>query len=183
VPRVTLVRHGEASAGWGDDPDPGLSELGARQAAAVAEALAPLGPQAVLTSPLRRCRETAAPLAARWGVEPVVTHPVAEIPSPPGVGLDERSAWLLSLSDRRWSDADPATRQWCAEVVAAVTGLGEDTVVFSHFVAINVVLGAALGDDRVFVARLANCSRTIVDVVDGRLVLVEVGAEADSRIG
>jgi broad specificity phosphatase PhoE len=183
VPRLILVRHGEASAAWGDDPDPGLSDVGRAQASAVADALAPLGPLAIQTSPLRRCRETAAPLAARWGTEPVISTAVAEIPSPPGVALAERSAWLLSLGDRTWSDADADTARWRAEAVAAVRDLPGDTVVFTHFVAINVLVGAATGDERVFVARFANCSRTIIDVTDGRLQVAELGAEADSTIG
>jgi len=29
---IILIRHGEASASWGDDPDPGLSQLGENQA-------------------------------------------------------------------------------------------------------------------------------------------------------
>jgi broad specificity phosphatase PhoE len=180
---VILVRHGEASAAWGDDPDPGLSELGARQAVAVADALAGTGPLAVVTSPLRRCRQTAAPLAARWGVEPVVDPAVAEIPSPPGVDVAQRPTWLLSLADGTWGDADPTTRRWRDDVVDALVARPVDTVVFSHFVAINVAVGAATGDDRVFVARLANCSRTVLDVVGGRLHLVELGEVADSRIG
>lgn len=149
----------------------------------MADDLAPLGPLAVFTSPLRRCRETAAPLAERWSTTPVVNAAVAEIPSPPDVGMAERSAWLLSLAERRWTDADAATQGWRGDVVAAIRQLRDDAVIFSHFVAINVVLGAALGDDRVFVARFANCSRTVLDVVGDRLEVVEIGTEEDSHIG
>jgi broad specificity phosphatase PhoE len=57
-----LVRHGQAAASWGEDPDPGLNALGhgqaARMAAALA-ALAALGPMPIMISPLRRTRETA----------------------------------------------------------------------------------------------------------------------------
>ncbi len=65
MPRITMVRHGQAAAGFSDDLDPGLSALGREQADAAAAALAPIGPQPIIASPLRRCRETAAPLAAR----------------------------------------------------------------------------------------------------------------------
>ncbi|MEY2459529.1 MAG: hypothetical protein QOG30_1359, partial [Acidimicrobiaceae bacterium] len=64
------MRHGDAAAGWGDDLDPGLSERGQAQARHVAESLKPLGPLPMLTSPLRRCRETAAPIADLWNVVP-----------------------------------------------------------------------------------------------------------------
>jgi broad specificity phosphatase PhoE len=55
-------------------------------------------------------------------------------------------------------------------------------VIISHFVAINAAIGAATGDDRVVIRRLDNCSRTTIDVDDGRLVLIEGGAEADTLI-
>ena len=51
-----LVRHGQAAASWGEDPDPGLNALGHGQAARMAAAL---GPMPIMISPLRRTRETA----------------------------------------------------------------------------------------------------------------------------
>ena len=64
VARIYLVRHGEAT-GY-DGADPGLSELGASQARQVAQRLAEIAgaPIELVTSPLRRARETAQPLAA-----------------------------------------------------------------------------------------------------------------------
>ncbi|NBU39058.1 MAG: histidine phosphatase family protein, partial [Actinobacteria bacterium] len=68
-------------------------------------------------------------------------------------------------------------------IAQAVSGLRTDTVVFSHFIAINAVIGAATGDDRVVVASLDNCSITVFDVTDnGELRLVETGGEADTLI-
>ena len=55
-------------------------------------------------------------------------------------------------------------------------------MVVSHFVAINAVIGAAIGDDRLVVLHLDNASRTVVDVDGGRFTLVEGGAEADTLI-
>jgi broad specificity phosphatase PhoE len=64
-----LVRHGETTynaegriQGQSDAP---LSELGHRQSAAVAEALAALPIEAIYSSPLRRARQTAEPIAAK----------------------------------------------------------------------------------------------------------------------
>jgi probable phosphoglycerate mutase len=64
-----LVRHGETTynaegriQGQSDAP---LSELGHRQSAAVAEALAALPIEALYCSPLHRARQTAEPIAAR----------------------------------------------------------------------------------------------------------------------
>jgi broad specificity phosphatase PhoE len=182
VTRLVLVRHGRAAAGWDTDPDPGIDELGRAQAVAAADALAPLGPWPIVTSPLRRCQETAAPLAERWGVTPVVEPAVAEIPSPEGVPMGERVAWLRAAMQGRWTELGPRYSGWRDAGVAALTALPTDTVVVSHFVFINAAIGAALGDDRVLIASLDNASRTSFDVVDGRLVLVEVGHEADTLI-
>jgi broad specificity phosphatase PhoE len=180
--RVHLVRHGRAAAGWDRDPDPPLDAVGEDQARRAAELLAPLGVRAVVTSPLRRCRETAAPLAGRWGVTPTVETAVAEVPSPLGVAMAERVDWLRRAMAGTWSDLDHRYAEFRDGVVSYVAGRGEDTVVFSHFIAINAVIGACLGDDRVVVRRLDNTSVTVVEIVDGSARLIEAGHEADTLI-
>ena len=72
--------------------------------------------------------------------------------------------------------------QWREDVIAALTGRTEDTVVFSHFVAINVAAGAALRDDRVMVFRPDNCSVTVFESENGKLRLVERGHEAETKV-
>lgn len=176
--RLYLVRHGRAAAGFGESMDPGLDEHGHKQAEAAAARLAPLGPLPILTSPLRRTRETAAPLAARWQAEPAVEHAVAEIPSPGGMTLEGRVAWLRALMGGSWRDVSHELAQWRESVVAALAALPGDTVVFSHYVAINVAVGAALGDDRVVVFSPDNCAVTVFESADGKLTLVEKGHEA-----
>ena len=183
MPRITMVRHGQAAAGWGDDLDPGLSELGRQQAEATAAALASLGPQPIVSSPLRRCRETAAPLAARWDVEPVIDAGVGEIVSPDdAAGLEARSAWLRGVMAGRWADLGAQHAAWRDAVLDRLAALAEDTVVHSHFIAINVAVGAALGDDRVVCFAPDNCSWTVLDV-DGRdITVVELGRQAVTEV-
>lgn len=182
MPRLYLVRHGRAAAGWDTDPDPPVDEVGRAQAAAMAERLGPLGPLPVLTSPLRRCRMTAEPLAVRWGVDPVVVPEVAEIPSPEGVPMGERVPWLRAAMGATWSELGPRYTGFRDAVLATLAGLREPTVVVSHFVAINAVIGAAAGDDRLVLASLDNASVTVVDVEAGRFVVTERGHEADTLI-
>jgi broad specificity phosphatase PhoE len=182
VTRLYLVRHGRASAGWDDDPDPGLDDVGRRQSTRAAAQLAATGPFDIWTSPLRRCRETASPLAASWGVTPVVQTAVGEIPSPEGIEMGARVPWLRDAMAGTWSELGERYTAFRDGAVARVLGAISDTVVFSHFVAINAIIGAALEDDRLVIRRLDNCSVTVVDVVDGRLVLVEGGQEADTLI-
>ncbi len=61
--RLYLVRHGEPDSTDGE-PDPGLTERGRRQAAALANRLRPIRFDAIYISPLRRALETAEPLLA-----------------------------------------------------------------------------------------------------------------------
>jgi len=65
---VVAVRHAEKDKG--DDPD--LTEAGHARARALAETLAHAHVQAILVSPTRRSRETAAPTAEHAKVEPKV---------------------------------------------------------------------------------------------------------------
>lgn len=181
-----LVRHGRASGGWDDDPDPGLDDVGREQAERLANRLGPMGaetPPRLVSSPLRRCQETAAPLARRWDVTPIIEPAVAEIPSPDGVPFGERVPWLRTAMAGGWTDLGARFVAYRDEVVATVRALPAGTVVLSHFVAINAVIGACLGDDRLVIRSLDNVSVTVIGVdEDGSLRLVQGGDEADTLI-
>jgi hypothetical protein len=61
-------------------------------------------------------------------------------------------------------------------VLGAIRALRADTVVVTHFLAINAVVGAATADDRVVCFTPTHCSRTSVDLdADGSLRVVELG--------
>jgi broad specificity phosphatase PhoE len=79
---------------------------------------------------------------------------------------------------QRWSEVDPWLVDWRSHVLSTLVALPESTVVTSHFVAINVAVGAALGDDRVIAFAPDHCSISVVEVEGGRLRLIERGAEA-----
>jgi len=176
--RIHMVSHGRAEAGFGESMDPGLDALGHSQAEAVAEKLKGLGPWPILSSPLRRTRETAAPLAKLWSVEPTIEKAVAEIPSPWGMTLESRVAWLRKLMAGSWRDVPRDLAEWREDCIASVTEISRDTVIFSHYVAINVIMGAAAGDHRVVVFSPDNCSVTVFETDGTNLRLIEKGAEA-----
>ena len=172
--RLVLVRHGEAAAGWGDDPDPGLSERGRAQAEAMAAALEPLGPLPVIVSPLRRTQETAAALERRWGVTPRVDAAVGEVPSPTD-DLDERMAWLRELLPTPWDQWPPALQAWRRSVVPTLASVEEDAVVVTHYVFITVAAGRQdYAPDY--------CSSTVLDVIDGDVRLVSAGGQATTVV-
>lgn len=82
--RLLLLRHGQTygnTSGALDTAYPGLdlTELGVRQAEAAARVLESTGIDGIYVSPLVRTHQTAAPLAAVTGLEPVVLEGLREI--------------------------------------------------------------------------------------------------------
>jgi|GEM_PF-57751 len=171
--RLFLVRHGEPKATWGGaEADPGLSDLGRAQAEAAASALALLGRFNIVSSPLQRARQTAAATARLLGGSIAIEPRIGEIAAPPQI--EDRRAWLQALMrpGLGWRDADPALRAWRADLLAAIGEISEDVAMFSHFVAINVVTGAACGRDAIGVCTpaLASISEFVVEPAGIRLI-------------
>jgi broad specificity phosphatase PhoE len=181
VATIRLVRHGQAAAGWGDHRDPPLDDVGREQAEVVAVGLASFGPLPIVTSPMLRCQQTAAPLASRWGCMPLVEPDVGEVTSPVG-DLDGRVEWLRGFLSGTWATVDDATTGWRDRVLDWTTAAPDDCVVFSHFVAINAVIGHATGDDRVTCRRIANTGVTTISNDGGRLVLLDAPTEAVTEV-
>lgn len=177
---IFLIRHGEAAAGWGDHPDPGLSDLGKGQAQAAAEILTTLGATHAVTSPMQRCRETAQPFEARAGLTARVMPEVSEIATPEGTG--DRVAWLRGLMAGTWTEAGEEFVTWRRTMLDTVSALPDGMAVFSHFVAINALVGALEGDDRVTVFRPGHCSVTRLERRGGVLRVAEYGSESATRV-
>ncbi|CAM5610027.1 RNase H type-1 domain-containing protein OS=Streptomyces antimycoticus OX=68175 GN=SSPO_069470 PE=4 SV=1 [Streptomyces antimycoticus] len=122
-----LLRHGETPltpekrfSGSGGT-DPGLSDVGRHQAERVAAALAARGTiQAIVTSPLRRCRETAEAVARRLGLDVRVEEGLRETDFGAWEGLtfaevkerhpDDLEAWLASSKVARPAAARASRR-------------------------------------------------------------------------
>lgn len=91
---LVLVRHGEASSS--DSVDPGLSEIGRRQAEAVARRLAALRIDGLVHSVKRRAQETAEIIGAR----------LPHVPRVPSEHADDRTPMPVdrfSVPDRYWA--------------------------------------------------------------------------------
>ena len=177
---IYLIRHGEAAAGWGDHPDPGLSALGAKQAQAVAAQLNAATITNIISSPMQRCRETSAPLSDLLSLTPAIAPQVSEIGTPPDIG--DRVTWLRGLMAGTWTEAGAPFADWRARMGAFVDDLPARTAVLSHFVAINALCGLLEQDDRVTVFRPGHCSVTRLERSDGRLRVAEYGSEAATRV-
>lgn len=189
MPKLYLIRHARPAAGWGEDPDPGLDPVGQQQAEAAAQALAQtLGPLPIYTSPLRRCRETAHALERLWRRQAEVFEPVAELPSPP-LDLRARQQWLQQAMQGTWRELSerapagaPDYLAWRQTLLDSLARLPQDSVVFTHFIAINVAVAAAHSREEIVCFRPDHASITCVEARDGGLRLVELGRQADTTV-
>lgn len=167
-----LVRHGLAAAGV-QDLDPGLDAVGHRQAAVTAVALNRPSVARLVVSPLRRTRETAAPIAALLGHPAETRVEVAEV-FDPSLPPADRQAMIGPFMAGRWSEQNEILRAWRQRVLDALLEIGldaaakeQDVIIVSHYIAIGVAIGEATGDDRVVPVPIANCSITTLEVGDG----------------
>ncbi|GLW13757.1 bifunctional RNase H/acid phosphatase [Streptomyces sp. NBRC 13847] len=129
-----LLRHGETaltpekrfSGSGGTDPE--LSAAGRRQAEATAAALAARGTiEAVVSSPLRRCRETAEAVAVRLGLEVRIEEGLRETDFGAWEGLT-----FAEVRERHPEDLDA----WLASAKAEPTGGGESFAAVARRVAV-----------------------------------------------
>jgi broad specificity phosphatase PhoE len=183
-----MIRHGRPAAAWGGgDDDPGLDPEGVRQAQEAAQTLISMPPDerpiSVVSSPLRRCIETARPLAVALGTEVEIVTEVGEIPTPAALAPGERGAWLRTSLLGRWPDirGDLDYDLWRRTVFDAIRQR-PGAAIFSHFVAINAVLSVLEGRDQVIAFRPDHTSITVLDAREGDVRLVARGREAATSV-
>ena len=158
---VLLVRHGTTATTGRELPvaTQGLDARGRAQAATVAEALAALSPAptALYTSPLVRCRQTAAPIARALGQRAHAVAGLRECDYGEWTGQSLRR--LRRLAAWRAVVATPSTvtfpggeslaamsqRMWATLLDLAERHRGERVVVVSHADPIRAALAMAQG--------------------------------------
>ena len=168
-----LVRHGRVVEHLLDGSEnPGLSAMGRLQAQAVS---AVLEADYLASSPLQRAIETAEPISIAHDLDVMTVPAVGEV-VPPHLDGEDRRAFLQVFMTGAWADQPDELRAWRDGVLEAMRDLdarGGHVVVVSHYVAINVAAGAAMGDDRTTVFHPDNTSVNDFTLgSDGRLEVV-----------
>jgi probable phosphoglycerate mutase len=189
---VILVRHGASAAAVPGEPfeslegqsDPPLAPEGERQAEAVGARLAREPFEGLFVTPLRRTGETAAPLAAASGHEPVVVPELREVRLGEWEGgeLRIRAAqrdplFFEVIEAERW-DAIPGAEP--AEEFAQRVRAGLGTVIEAvgpGAVAVAVVHGGVIGE----LARQATRSRPFAFVHADNASITRLVVFADGR--
>jgi probable phosphoglycerate mutase len=164
---IVLVRHGETIPADPAEPfplldghgDPELAPQGVEQAARVAERLAGSRIDAIYVTTLRRTHETAAPLAERSGLTPLVEAGLREVRLGEWEGglyrhkvISLDPVALEMMRQERWDVVPGAesNEELAARVRAGIERIaaehpGGRVVAFSHGGAIGMVLSIATG--------------------------------------
>jgi broad specificity phosphatase PhoE len=156
---LVLVRHGETATNAQGRllgrADPPLTDLGRRQAATLAERVAPgdRAPVRLVTSPLRRARETAAGLGLGLPVEVDERWVEVDYGELEGRALEEvpLEVWDRWRADPAWVPGGGESLTMVGERVRAACehlaheASGADVVVVSHVSPIKAAVAWALG--------------------------------------
>ncbi len=190
---VLIVRHGSTALTGpmlaGRAPGVSLTDRGREQAAALAARLAPVPVAAIVTSPLERCRETAAALAEGRDVTVTADDRLLEVEYGEWTGQELRR--LVRLPLWRQVQAHPsavtfpggeALRDVAARAVAAVRDwndrLGPDPtwIAVSHGDVIKALVADALGLHLDQFQRISvdPCSLTVIRYAELRPVLLRL---------
>ena len=110
---MIVVRHANAAPGEPDDLRP-LTDQGREAARMLGELLAEREPDAVVSSPLLRARETAQAIASAAGLEVEIDEHLA-----PGAGADDLRA---AVHGRGETVVTVGHQPDCSEIVLALTG-------------------------------------------------------------
>ena len=180
--KIYLIRHGRAAEGWGESDDPGLDSMGREQAVQVSQTLQAINPMPIVSSPMKRARETAEPLAQAWECIPEIDSRFSEILTPEYIPRN-RKAWIKDILSKRWDALDTDLQSWRETLLTALCSLTQDTVVFTHFIAINAIAGKAMHDNKVLVFLPDNTSITTVKVAGPAITLLEKGTEMPTIVG
>jgi 2,3-bisphosphoglycerate-dependent phosphoglycerate mutase len=166
---LLLIRHARPlRAESVDGPaDPGLSDLGRRQAEALAAWLMPEGIEAVYTSPLRRSVETAEPVGEALGLTVTPDAALAEYDADAMAYIPIEE--LRAAGDPRWMEGPADIAGFQSRVVEGVDRLAaahpsQRIALVCHGGVINVVVSAVLGigPRMIFLPAYTSISRVLV---------------------
>ncbi len=206
---VYLIRHADALPGAeeveeGDYDDQSLSELGRRQAQALAERLRGVALGAIYTSPIGRARQTAQFVADAQGQQITVVEALREVALGP-IGVAEsraltqeqlsallrerlREIAVVALTSGRWASipGSEPSGELRARVTEAIDRLaaghpGRRIAVVSHGGSINAYIAAMLGIERDYFFPAANTSISVVRVLGAQRMLLALNDIAHLR--
>ena len=104
-----------------------------------------------------------------------------EIPSP-GISLLERKNWLQEVFKKNINELEKPQQIWQSKILSTLKSFTEPTIIFSHFMVINIVVSTLKNDPRVVSFYPDNCSITTIENNEGTLNLISKGNELQTQV-
>ena len=89
---------------------------------------------------------------------------------------------ISQIIKKNISDLDKPQQNWQANILSTLKDLSEPTIIFSHFMVINIVVSTLKDDPRVVSFYPDNCSITELESDRGKLNLISTGNELQTHI-
>ena len=188
---IYLIRHGEAIDGW-TSLDPKLSDKGKEQAKNLRPFIANknLKNIKVISSPLLRCIETCEIALNKCNDVIKIDQNFSELPSPVK-DLNSRVDWLKKVLPLTWKElendkesklSDIDYSKWKKNIINKVLSTKVETIIFTHFVVINCIVGSILGSNKVVNFYPNNCSITQIAIKNNKLEVIELGESQSTKV-
>jgi|TARA_B100001250_G_scaffold127509_1_gene108543 broad specificity phosphatase PhoE len=188
---IYLIRHGEAIDGW-TSLDPKLSDKGKEQAKNLRPFIAnkKLKNIKVISSPLLRCIETCEIALNKCNDVIKIDQNFSELPSPVK-DLNSRVDWLKKVLPLTWKElendkesklSDIDYSKWKKNIINKVLSTKVETIIFTHFVVINCIVGSILGSNKVVNFYPNNCSITQIAIKNNKLEVIELGESQSTKV-
>ena len=177
---IYLIRHAEAEKAWNEAPDPGLSTTGQIQALKLARQLQEdffSENVQIWSSPLARAQQTASALPSAFELKP----DFAEIPSL-DMPLSERAGWLKELITKNWDELDESLQQWKKQMLTGLQSIDQDTILFTHFMVLNTLVGWISKAPELVHFYPDYCSVTKIEKEGDQFRILELGQQMDTLI-
>jgi probable phosphoglycerate mutase len=180
---IILIRHGEAAASWSKDPDPGLSDNGHEQAESllIRHCYQDLSGYQFISSPKLRAIETSNFLAKKFSKDVKTNSTYSEIPST-GILMKDKMEWLGSISSMPIEDLPLEVAAWRKEIITSLLSIKNNTIIFSHFMVMNVLASYANGEQRLLSFYPDYTSFIKIVLRNGSIYSIEFDKEKKTKI-
>ena len=72
--------------------------------------------------------------------------------------------------------------EWREKIIDKIYSLKNDTIIFTHFVVINNIIGHIMNSEKIVNFQPANCSVTEINLLKNQLQLIKLGKSLETKV-
>jgi len=105
----------------------------------------------------------------------------SEIPAS-NIKLERRMEWLKSMMNMDIAMLPEDVKEWRSRIIKKLKNIKSNSIIFSHFMVINVVVGYIKNHPILLSMYPDNGSLTKIKVSNGKISLIKIGDEKNTKI-